>query len=255
MSLPAFSQARGTSRWAKRSGGLEDTINGIISAVNGLVLSGITADTFFSANVVSSANNIDLGVGDSNLQFITLTTSGKKLILPNTNTVLFDGFIMWVKNEGSETFDIVADDGTTVVYAAMAAGSRVALLLKSNATANGVWDVVLLSASSANEYSADGGVADAYEATLSPAPTSYFAGMRVMIKIANTNTGACTLDVNSLGAQDIKVNVDQDPVAGALQADEVVEFIYDGTNFQKTSSSITMSDVEENSLIYAIMMG
>ena len=68
-------------------------------------------------------------------------------------------------------------------------------------------------------------------ATLSPAPAAYAAGQRFTIKPAATNTGAVTINLNSLGAKAIQVN------GSALLGGEIVINIpftieYDGTQFQ-----------------------
>jgi hypothetical protein len=81
-------------------------------------------------------------------------------------------------------------------------------------------------------YAADGGSTDAYTISLDVVPTEYTAGMMIAFKANTTNTGACTLNVNSLGAKAIKVDHDVDPATGDIQADQIVLVIYDGTNFQ-----------------------
>ena len=59
--------------------------------------------------------------------------------------------------------------------------------------------------------------------------------MMVAFKANTANTGACTLNLNSLGAKAIKVDGNVDPATGDIQAGQVVLVIYDGTNFQLTS--------------------
>ena len=49
-------------------------------------------------------------------------------------------------------------------------------------------------------YAADAGATDAYAITLSPAPSAYSTGMVVHFYAKTANTGACTLNVNGLGA-------------------------------------------------------
>lgn len=84
-----------------------------------------------------------------------------------------------------------------------------------------------------NQYIADSGVAaNVYAATLAPAATVYTAGMVVRFKAANTNTGASTLNVNALGAKNIKKRNGADPSANDILANQIVEVVYDGTNFQ-----------------------
>ena len=81
-------------------------------------------------------------------------------------------------------------------------------------------------------YGVDGGSTDAYVVSLDVAPTAYTAGMMVAFMANTANTGACTLNLNSLGAKAIKVDGTSDPATGDIQAGQVVMVIYDGTNFQ-----------------------
>lgn len=81
-------------------------------------------------------------------------------------------------------------------------------------------------------YLADTGAADAYVVTFATAPIAYNAGLHINMKVATTNTGASTVNVNSLGVKAIKRADGTDVVAGDLTAGRVVSLIYDGTNFQ-----------------------
>ncbi len=87
-------------------------------------------------------------------------------------------------------------------------------------------------------YAADSGTADAYVVTLSPAAIAYAAGMGIRFKAANANTGACTVNVNGLGAKSIKMDNGTDPPAGMIAADAIVTVVYDGTNFQVVAAGI-----------------
>jgi hypothetical protein len=86
-------------------------------------------------------------------------------------------------------------------------------------------------------YAADGGASDAYVITVSPVPTSYIAGMVFRFKANTVNTGEATLNVNGLGAKTIKKNLNIDLATGDIVAGQLVEVMYDGTNFQMISSS------------------
>jgi len=81
------------------------------------------------------------------------------------------------------------------------------------------------------------GSANAYDVVISPVPISYEIGMKVHFKANFSNTGAATVNLNSLGAKDIKKNVSSDLSSGDIAVDEVVLVVYDGTNFQLISSS------------------
>lgn len=45
---------------------------------------------------------------------------------------------------------------------------------------------------------------DTYVVTMTPALTAYTTGMRISFKADVANTGACSINVNALGAKDIK---------------------------------------------------
>lgn len=79
-------------------------------------------------------------------------------------------------------------------------------------------------------FAEDAGASDTYAITLSPVPTALTNGMMVNF-IANTlNTGAATLNVNSLGAVTIKKNVSGDLETGDIIAGQAITVIYDQTN-------------------------
>lgn len=83
-------------------------------------------------------------------------------------------------------------------------------------------------------YYADGGANDAYFIAV-PGVTAYATGQSFTFKATTANTGAATLNVNSLGAKTIKKNHDQDLDTGDIEAGQMITVIYDGTNFQMLS--------------------
>ena len=83
----------------------------------------------------------------------------------------------------------------------------------------------------AYSYAADAGGSDAYAITLSPVPAGYTTGMIVTFKANTANTGASTLNVNSLGAKTIKRTGTTDTKTGDILANQLVTVVYDGTNF------------------------
>lgn len=70
---------------------------------------------------------------------------------------------------------------------------------------------------------------DTYTVTGSIA--SYATGFGIFVKFTNANTGASTLNVNSLGAKSIKKNGSSDVASGDINAGQGFLLIYDGTNF------------------------
>lgn len=84
-------------------------------------------------------------------------------------------------------------------------------------------------------YAVDTGATNTLVVTLSPVPASYtnLVGSPVRVKVGHTTTtGGPTLNVNGLGAKTI-VNLDGSALdLGQLPVGGIVEFLYDGTNFQ-----------------------
>ncbi|QTB28447.1 hypothetical protein [Lysinibacillus sphaericus] len=67
--------------------------------------------------------------------------------------------------------------------------------------------------------------------TLSPAPKALKEGFSVRFKNTTANTGAMTLNVNSLGAKPIKRNGNTDVLAGEMKAGGMYTVCYDGSAF------------------------
>jgi hypothetical protein len=79
------------------------------------------------------------------------------------------------------------------------------------------------------------GSANAYLVTLAPVPTAYAVGMQFDFIVSFANTGAATINVNSLGAKNIFKQGPSGPTAltgSELQIGQAVTLVYDGTQFQ-----------------------
>jgi hypothetical protein len=86
---------------------------------------------------------------------------------------------------------------------------------------NNVDDLQLLTtATGTDTYAVTGGI------------TAYTAGFGIIALFTNANTGAATLNVNSLGAKAIKKSGSTALSAGDIAAGQILFLIYDGTNFQ-----------------------
>lgn len=70
---------------------------------------------------------------------------------------------------------------------------------------------------------------DTYVVTLSPVPTSLVNGMTIRFKPDTANTGAATLNVNSLGALSIVTGLSTALTTGDILANQVCEVIYNST--------------------------
>ena len=83
-----------------------------------------------------------------------------------------------------------------------------------------------------HDYIASAVGTDAYAITCVPAVTAYTAGDVYYFKADVANTGACTLNVNALGAKTLLVNTTLTPPDGYIKAGSLVQCQYDGTNMQ-----------------------
>lgn len=97
----------------------------------------------------------------------------------------------------------------------------------------------------------DTGSANALVVTIPP--TIADVSDTVLIVKANANnTGACTINVNALGAVDIKKDGTTDLVLGDIVEDSYAYLIYDGTNYQLLTARVDLSDLQntDNVLLY-----
>ncbi len=90
-----------------------------------------------------------------------------------------------------------------------------------------------------NTYCEDAGASDTYACNMTPALQAghLAAGLRVRFKANTANTGAATFNPNSLGAATIKKNHDQDLADNDIEVGQIVELVYDGTNWQMQSQA------------------
>jgi hypothetical protein len=87
-----------------------------------------------------------------------------------------------------------------------------------------------------------------YTATLSPVPSAYEAGAQYAVTVTSANTGASTMNFNSLGAKTIQAN-GAALLAGQLQAGVTYQMIYDGTNLQVTNNVILVTQTFKNLIV------
>ncbi|MEZ0226527.1 MAG: hypothetical protein ACAH83_18365 [Alphaproteobacteria bacterium] len=100
-----------------------------------------------------------------------------------------------------------------------------------NATANTFLPYVGSAGLRLLNHASDTGSANAYAVAPSPAVTAYVTGQVVTLKPVNANTGASTINVNSLGTKSIKMPDGSALPSGAMSASGVYALMYDGTNF------------------------
>lgn len=118
--------------------------------------------------------------------------------------------------------------------------------LKNGKTATLVGDFPIVSdiQNAVQTFITSTGSANAYLIALSPAPAAYVAGQKFTFKANFANTGAATLNVNSLGAKAINLFGTLALVTNQIIVDQIVTVVYDGTQFQATSISSVRGDWE-----------
>jgi hypothetical protein len=79
-------------------------------------------------------------------------------------------------------------------------------------------------------YSADTGTTNTFAISPTPAPSSYSVGQIYLLLAAHNNTGACTVNVSTLGAKSIKLLDGTDPASGQITTTGISVMIYNGTN-------------------------
>lgn len=95
----------------------------------------------------------------------------------------------------------------------------------------------------------DTGAQNALVVSAIPALTEYTPYVVVQTKVAATNTGAATINVNALGAKVITRADGSTLKAGDMIAGELVTLLYDGTNFQ-ISGLLTANLPSSGTVIY-----
>lgn len=100
-------------------------------------------------------------------------------------------------------------------------------------------DVVI----NAGDYNTSGGSSNAYTLSLDAQITALVEGMVVKFKANHANTGASTININSIGANTIKKADGTDLIAGDLIVNGIYFLIYNGTNFILLSPILNGSNI------------
>lgn len=81
------------------------------------------------------------------------------------------------------------------------------------------------------DFASSGGSANAYTLSIDSQISSYATGLVIKFKSSFTNTGSATINVNSLGAKSLVKKNNENIVSGDIIQNQIVEAVYDGTNF------------------------
>lgn len=85
--------------------------------------------------------------------------------------------------------------------------------------------------------------ADTITAVGSPTVAAYAAGQMFYFVAAGTNTGAVTLNIDSLGAKAVTRDGSTALIAGDIQSGEVCVVVYDGTRFQLINAANAFGNI------------
>lgn len=224
-------------------GGTPGTLTrGVLLSSNSNALVSLAAGTW---DVFTYIDSGDRGVTTgSGAMTLTLSDLGNAVlwsggtnqtaVLPAVATVP-DGGTYAFRNAGTAilTLDPNASElinGATTL--AMAPGSALELVKIA-----GAWHAISGPDANASGYAAwggtAGGTANALTITVSPAPATYIVGQTLKFLVGSTNTAAATLNVNGLGAKNLKRwDGSTDLVVGDLPAGALAEVTYDGTSYR-----------------------
>lgn len=197
--------------------------------------------TIASPAVITLANH-GLTLNDT----VQFTTSGSLPtgISPSTNYYVISAGLT------ANAFEISATPaGAAINTSGIQSGTHT--LIKTTPVALGVNDYRV----SGNDYGVSAVGTDAYAITLLNPPSAYSAGQTFAFKADVANTGACTLNINGLGAKALKVNGTLDPQNNYIKIGAIILVKYDGTNFQILSVAGKPSVSQSGEEIYGVPNG
>ncbi len=108
-----------------------------------------------------------------------------------------------------------------------------------------------------------GGSSNTYTLSASRTVAAYTAGDVYMFKANHANSGAATINVDSVGAKTIKKLHDQDLASGDIESGAICLIVYDGTNFQLisqlahlggTPTAITVADESSDTTCFPLFV-
>lgn len=130
----------------------------------------------------------------------------------------------------------IASDGQTTPVANLPMGGY-AHTNVGNATVRAMYSTAGQVQDNTAQYLTSVSGTDVVTATGAFGMSSYATGQRFSFIASGTNTGAMTLNINSIGAKAITKNGSTALAAGEVTSGSVYEVVYDGTRFQLTNPS------------------
>jgi hypothetical protein len=141
----------------------------------------------------------------------------------------------------------ILKDGTQTITADIPfANNKITLLKDATASTDATNLKVIQNRVGLNSTSSG---TDTVTLTLSPAITAYVAGQEFTFKAGGTNTGATTININTVGAKDIKNPDGTALTAGIITADKFYKIRYDGTQFILLKNDVDVANLTEKTTL------
>lgn len=204
-----------------------------------------STDTDPPTNPIWTLDNVVAGVqtgvsySASGINAITLTPlTGTPTITAYANYQEFN-FVIPANTTGAVTMRVgtlgflpLYTNGSQGGAGSFVAGQLVKAVYVSTVGAGGGFIAIPTNQLGGINTGTDTGSANAYVINPNPALTAYAANQVFVFEPANTNTGASTLNANSLGGKSIVTRGGLALVAGQMVAGVVALLVYDGTNLE-----------------------
>lgn len=248
------------------------TAGAVIAAGNLIYFSTVDNEWLLTdADTATTVNNVLLGIAQGAGTNGNPITNGVLLKGEDSNQAgMTAGDIMYasntagaIANAGGTTEKAIGQANTATnlyfdpYFADIPTAAYTDALAGSNGTPSGTNQYVTRTGlqRSTETYAATSTGNDTYVVTLTPAPAAYVAGMTIHVSVDVVNTGACTINVNGLGARDIRKGNNAALATGDIVANQVITLVDNGTNFRlqnvNNTQFITQAEFQAGAEIYA----
>lgn len=198
----------------------------------------------WDADTATTVNNVKLGIAQGAGTDGNSITGGVLLQGVDTNqSGLTEGDVQYASNTAGAISSTPGTTEVTVGIAKSATELYFSPRFDQQITEN-QQDLIEQIEAGTDWYAATSVGTDSYAITITPAITAYATGMKFRFKADVGNTDAATLAVSGLSAITIKKQHDQDLETGDIEAGQIVEVVYDGTNFQMQSQLATPTSAD-----------
>lgn len=187
------------------------------------------------ADTVGTVDNIIMGIAQGAGTDTNPISNGILLYgLDSNQSSLTDNTVYYASNTAG---GVSTTPGTTEVTVGVSRSTTTLLFCPryNQVITENQQDFLDAAVTSVEWYAATSTGNDSYAITVTPAIAAYASGQRFRFKTDVANTGPCSLNVSGLGAKTIKKLHDQDTATGDIESGQIVEVVYDGTNFQMVS--------------------